>query len=146
MPTSCPRNGLKTGVEVPGPSRCPTVWPLSTRTPSSMLSRGRNTPTDGAMIIRSGTRSPSPWVKRASMELGDLQLESDVIGCCDVADGDGWRAPLGQCREHRAVADLQEGGGAETDQCVHRRAPLNGNRDVLGEPGAPAVGIVVRHR
>src|SRR4029079_19154270 len=67
MPTSWPRNGLHTGVEVPGPSRCPTVWPSSTWSPASTSSSGRNTPTEGAMIMRSGTRSPSPWVKRASM-------------------------------------------------------------------------------
>ena len=35
--------------------------------PASTSSSGRNTPTDGAMIMRSGTPSPSPWVNSASM-------------------------------------------------------------------------------
>src|SRR5439155_7182071 len=67
MPTRRPRNGLQTGVDVPGPSSSPTAWPSSTNAPSSSVSNGRNTPTAGATIMRSGTSKPSPWVNRASM-------------------------------------------------------------------------------
>ena len=91
---ACPRAGRGTGctpgVEVPGPSRCPTVWPSSTWSPASTSSSGRNTPTEGAMIMRSGTRSPSPWVKRASMGYATSRIvgmSSGVATLRTVTDG-----------------------------------------------------------
>ena len=37
MPTRRPVKGLQTGVEVPGPSRWPTVWPASTSVPLAQV-------------------------------------------------------------------------------------------------------------
>src|SRR5262249_51583677 len=67
IPASLPRDGLHTGVDVQGPSRRPMGRALARGGPSPSSSTGRNTPTVGATIMRSGTRSPSPWVNRASM-------------------------------------------------------------------------------
>src|SRR5713101_8355206 len=122
----------------------PTVWPSSTNAPASTSSSGRNTPTDGAMIMRSGTRSPSPWVKRASMGLRDLQGVGDVLGHCDIANGHAGGAALGEGGEHRSVADLEEGVGAEADERLHGRAPTHRDRDVAGKAAAPTVAVGVR--
>src|SRR5262249_739209 len=68
-PASTPRNGLRTGVITPGPSITPTAWPVSTLCPqaTSWPNNGRNTPTEGATITRSGTIRPSPWTSAVSI-------------------------------------------------------------------------------
>ena len=111
MPISLPRNGLQTGVEVPGPSRCAdglavvdevalvdVVERHGTRPPTGRRScaRERGGP-------RRGSREP-PWVTRPPMVVG----MSSGVG--DVADGDVGHAALGERREHRAVADFEERG------------------------------------
>ena len=100
---ACRRAGRGTGCRRESTCRGrrgrPTVWPTSTWSPASTSSSGRNTPTDGAMIMRSGTRSPSPWFKRASMGYATSTGESgDVVRGGDVADGDVGGAALGERR------------------------------------------------
>lgn len=69
MPISVPRNALRTGDDVPGPSTNPTGSPASITVPASTES-GRKTPTAGATITRSGTASVSPDRGEARREVG----------------------------------------------------------------------------
>ena len=117
MPTSRPRR-LQTGVEVPGPSRWPTAWPACRSAPSSTSASRRNTPTDGAMIMRSGNSETfasrvsyfSRRVTRTSrIAFGRIAFGSiRSFGGGDVVDRDVRRAALGQRREHRAVPPLEK--------------------------------------
>ena len=146
MPTSCRGTGCAPGVDVPGPSSTPTVWPSSTWSPSSTSSSGRNTPTDGATIMRSGTRSPSPWVKQGfhGLRRPPGSSRGDVVGgarCCGRRRRArcAWRAPaiIEPWPTSRNVS------APSADEGVHRRAPAHRHRDVLGEAVAPAVGVGV---
>ena len=76
-----PGTGCDTGVDVPGPSTMPTVWPrVDDGPPSRRASSGRNTPTDGATIMRSGTSRPSPWSSSASIRRTSSEIGGDRRG------------------------------------------------------------------
>ena len=138
-PMRLPRNGLRTGVEVPGPSTHADGLARRRRGRRRRRRRRRAGGTRrpaGATITRSGTSEPLAVDRSAASMAGDLQ---ESWGCRR-----GWRrrgstgrrrgrARLASAGEHRAVADLEERG--------RRRAPTRvsidarqrtGTRDVVG--------------
>ena len=152
MPTSLPRNGLHTGVEVPGPSRRPTVWPTSTRSPSSRPSSGAEHADRRGDDHALGNEEPLAVGQKS---LHGLTQPPDFVGMSSglatlrTATSGAPRLASAASIEPWPTSRNVSAPAATSVSMVERQR--TGTETCVGEPLAPAVGVgvgdrvVVRH-